>query len=121
MAMLVHRAAVPPPRIERLATELENGVKFASEDFTRRHPYGSELGASLASVLGQSDDDDGQTRRMAMTVIANALVFHESLAEAGFKYRTLEEAVRRECGLWNFSVREAHSPREIFALNGSAF
>ena len=85
LAKLVHRAAVPPPRIERLATELENGVKFAAEDFTRRHPYGSELGANLASVLGQSDDDNGQTRRMAMTVIANALVFHESLAEAGFQ------------------------------------
>ena len=46
--------------------------------------YGSELGAQVASVLGQSDDQGGQTRRMAMTVIANALVFHESLAEVEF-------------------------------------
>ena len=84
LAMLVHRAAVPPPRIEALATELENGVRLAAEDFTRRHTYGSELGAQVASVLGQSDDQGGQTRRMAMTVIANALVFHESLAEVEF-------------------------------------
>ena len=84
LAMLVHRAAVPPPRIEALAMELEDGVRLAAEDFTRRHDYGRELGAQVASVLGQSDDQGGQTRRMAMTVIANALVFHESLAEVEF-------------------------------------
>ena len=85
LAMLVHRAAVPPPRIEELASKLENGVRHASADFTRRHAYGSQLGVQIADVLGQSDDCDGQTRRMAMTVIANALVFHESLAETEFQ------------------------------------
>ena len=85
LAMLVHRAAVPPPRIAALAFELEEGVRLAAQEFTRQHPQGSELGARVASVLGQSDDTEGQTRRMAMTVIANALVFHESLAEVEFK------------------------------------
>ena len=85
LAILAHRAAVPPPRIEALATELENGVRIAAEHLTRRHTFGSELGERIADVLGQSDDTDGQTRRMAMTVIANALVFHESLAEAEFQ------------------------------------
>ncbi len=85
LAMLVQRAAVPPPRIEALANELENGVRFAAEEFTRRHHYGSNLGAQVANVLGQVDDKEGQTRRMAMTVIANALVFHESLAEVEFQ------------------------------------
>lgn len=85
LAMLVHRAAVPPPRVETLATELENGVRFAAEEFTRRHLVGGELGAQIASVLGQSDDEEGQTRRMAMTVISNALVFHESLAGVEFQ------------------------------------
>lgn len=85
LAMLVHRAAVPPPRVAALAFELEDGVRLAAEEFTRRHPYGNELGTRVASVLGQSDDEEGQTRRMAMTVIANALVFHESLAEVEFK------------------------------------
>ena len=85
LAMLVHRAAVPPPRVETLATELENGVRFAAGEFTRRHIYGGELGTQVASVLGQSDDEEGQTRRMAMTVIANALVFHESLAGVEFQ------------------------------------
>ena len=90
LAMLVHRAAVPAPRIEALAAELENGVRLAAEAFTRRHTYGSELGAQVASVLGQGDDSGGQTRRMAMTVIANALVFHESLAEVEFKVPSAE-------------------------------
>ena len=95
LAMLVHRAAVPPPRIEALAVELENGVRLAAEEFTRRHMYGSELGAQLASVLGQSDDKEGQTRRMSMTVIANALVFHESLAEVEFQVPEADGGTRR--------------------------
>ena len=85
LAVLVHRAAVPPPRIFALARELENGVRLAAEEFTGRHMYGSELGENVARILGQSDDTDGQTRRMAMTVIANALIFHESLAEVEFQ------------------------------------
>ena len=38
----------------------------------------------MAAVLGQSDDEEGQTRRMAMTVVATALIFHEALAESNF-------------------------------------
>ena len=85
LAMLVHRAATPGPRVEALATEFENGIERASDAFTGQHAYGSELGAEIAAVLGQEEDKEGQTRRMAMTVIANALIFHESLAEAGFQ------------------------------------
>ena len=51
LAKLVHRAAVPPPRIEALAGELENGVRLAAGEFTRRHAYGSGLGEEVASVL----------------------------------------------------------------------
>ena len=110
LAMLVHRAGVPPPRIEALATELENGVRLAAEEFTRRHIYGSELGASVASILGQSDDTDGQTRRMAMTVIANALVFHESLAEVEFQITDAASGSKR-------GVRpiETFRPQGLFA------
>ena len=85
LAALVHRAAIPPPRVDELAKALETGVKQASGEFTRRHAYGGSLGEELADLLGQSDDEEGQTRRMAMTVIANALVFHESLAEVEFQ------------------------------------
>ena len=95
LAMLVHRAAVPPPRVEALATELENGVRLAAEEFTRRHAFESELGLQVANVLGQADDKEGQTRRMSMTVIANALVFHESLAEAEFQVPEAERGPTR--------------------------
>ena len=110
LAMLVHRAAVPPPRIEALATELEKGVRLAAEEFTRRHVYGGELGAQVASVLGQSDDKEGQTRRMAMTVIANALVFHESLAEVEFQVPEVEGGPTR-----GVRTVESFRPGGIFA------
>ena len=85
LAMLLHRAAVPGQRVDKLAEALERGVKQASNIFTEHHGYGDDLGAELALVLGQTDDSLGQTRRMAMTVILNALVFHAALAEAGFE------------------------------------
>ena len=85
LAMLVHRAAVPPPRVDALASDLEDGVRQAANEFARRHSNGSDLGTRIAGILGQDDDVAGQTRRMAMTVIANALVFHESLAEVEFE------------------------------------
>jgi len=87
LAMLAHRASTPAPRIERLVDELEHGINWAYEAFDRMHPNrtGSRLGPRIAGILGQSDDQGGQTRRMAMTVLINALIFHESLVEAEFK------------------------------------
>ena len=110
LAMLVHRAAVPPPRVEALAGELEDGVRIAAEEFTRRHAYESELGVQVADVLGQEDDKEGQTRRMAMTVIANALVFHESLAEAEFQVPASVGAPVR-----GVRLVESFRPRGLFA------
>ena len=84
LAMLVQRAAVPARRVDALAERLERGVEQAAEASSKRHHYGGARGTALAQVLGYDDDPRGQTRRMAMTVIANALVFHASLAEADF-------------------------------------
>ncbi len=85
LAMLVQRAAVPARRVDALAERLERGVELAAEASSERHHYGSARGKALAGVLEQDDDAQGQTRRMAMTVIANALIFHASLAEADFE------------------------------------
>lgn len=82
LAMLVRRAAVPPPRVTRLASELSAAVDEAVMLF--RFPFGSEQGDALGEVIGQQDDQFGQTRRMAMVVLLNALVFHESLADCGY-------------------------------------
>ena len=83
--MLATRAATPAPRVQALADELEHGVEEAAEASAERHHYGGDRGRALAAVLEQTDDPGGQTRRMAMTVIVNALVFHEALAQADFQ------------------------------------
>ncbi len=111
LAMLVHRAAAPAPRVEALATEFETGVGLAADAFTRRHPYGSEIGRDVAKALGQDDDKNGQTRRMAMTVIANALIFHEALAEAEVEVPDVSGATRRV-----FQVRR-FAPDGIFDVD----
>ena len=86
LAMLAHRASIPSPRVERMGTILEQSIEDAAAAFTARHESHrpGSLGADIADLLGQSDDQAGQTRRMAMTVIINALIFHEALAEAEF-------------------------------------
>ena len=84
--MLIHRAAAPAPRVERLVNTLEHGVGSAAGAFERKHGErsGAGIGPQIAEILGQSDDQGGQTRLMAMTVLINALIFHESLAQAAF-------------------------------------
>ena len=82
LALLLHQSSIPAGKVESLADALELGVNRAAGDFSAAHPASSTVGDAVASVLGQSDDGEGQTRRMAMTVIVNALVFHEALAEA---------------------------------------
>ena len=84
LAMLVHRAAAPASRVDSLAAQLEVGVGDAAAAFTRLNPYGETFGRRIADVIGQSDDSDGQTRRMAMTIIINALIFHQALSDVGF-------------------------------------
>ena len=86
LAMLVHRAATPSRRVEALADVLEGGINDAADRFSTLHSqFGEGRGAQIAEVLEQIDDSAGQTRRMAMTVFLNALIFHEALAQAGFE------------------------------------
>ena len=86
LAMLIHRATAPARRVEGLVDRLERGVSSAASAFERKHGErsGAGIGPQIAEVLGQSDDQAGQTRRMAMAVLINALIFHESLAQAAF-------------------------------------
>ena len=82
LAVLLHRSSIPAWRIEELADTLERGIVRAEGTFSATHPHGSALGQSVADLLRQIDDESGQTRRMAMTVVVNALVFHAALSEA---------------------------------------
>ena len=88
LALLLHRSAMPAWRVASLTNTLEDGVIGASGVFSSSNPPESRLGTELAEILGQSDDPEGQTRRMAMTVLIDALVFHAALAEAGMTLPT---------------------------------
>ena len=95
LAVLVQRATAPPPRVDALAQRLENGIGWAADRFTKSNPYGSPRGDQVAAILGQSDDSEGQTRRMAMTVVTTALIFQEALADSFFVVRDQFEDVDR--------------------------
>lgn len=95
LAMLAHRAMMPAPRVERLVETLERGVDEAAGRFSQHHSSRAiGLGPEIAQLLGQADDQAGQTRRMAMTVLINALIFHEALAGAD-EFRVTENGVER--------------------------
>ena len=101
LAMLIHHAAVPRSRIDKLAVELEEGVKGAAKTLADTDVSG-EYSDRIGEVLGQSNDAGGQTRRMAMTVLLNALVFTEALA--GTKFRVPDDngsLVRSPDAFWD--------------------
>ena len=83
LTLILHRSSLPAWRVDALVDSLERGVIRAEGTFSSRHPHGSELGEQIATILGQSDDAGGQTRRMAMTVVVDALIFHAALSESG--------------------------------------
>jgi hypothetical protein len=105
LAILLYRSSIPAWRVEALANELESGVTRAEGSFSAAHPTGSILGRDVADCLGQLDDAEGQTRRMAMTVIADALVFHAALSEAEMLVRDHQAGADRP-------VREPRSSRQ---------
>ena len=86
LAMFVQRATIPAQQVERLVDTLEHGVSSAAAAFETKHGQrtGQGIGPQIAEVLGQSDDQAGQTRLMAMTVLINALIFHDALATVEF-------------------------------------
>ncbi|MFW6116239.1 MAG: hypothetical protein ACOC6F_00795 [bacterium] len=92
LSMLIQSAAVPPAVVEEAANKLVGGVNRAAaflEDMTIAHPGTTK---KICEELRQHDSE--QTRRMATTILANALVFHESLARGEgdlYEVRTLDE------------------------------
>jgi hypothetical protein len=92
LSILIQSASVPPTVVEEAANKLVDGVNEAAAllaDMAMAHP------GTMKKICEQLRQQDGeQTRRMAMTILANALVFHESLArgEGGlYDVRTLDE------------------------------
>jgi hypothetical protein len=124
LALLLHRSAIPAWRVVALADALELGVNRAAARFSANHPVGSNLGTSLAELLGQHDDDGGQTRRMAMTVLVDALVFHVAVAESELRVDDPAVGTRRVTPPTAFREQGAFRPtglidewRKILAVN----
>jgi len=92
LSMLIQSAAVPPVVVEEAANKLVEGVSAAAaflEDMAMAHPGAMK---KICEELRQQDSE--QTRRMSTTILANALVFHESLARGEgdlYEVRTLDE------------------------------
>ena len=78
LARLAYQAGVPLRAIENAADRLEQGVRAASERLSETIELRPDVGPWIAERLQQ--EDGVQTRRMAMTIVTNALVFHANLA-----------------------------------------
>jgi NAD(P)-dependent dehydrogenase (short-subunit alcohol dehydrogenase family) len=80
LSLLTQAATVPPEVINKAADELVGGVTDAAgliAELSSKYP------ASVKHMAAELKQEDGeQTRRMAATIIANAFVFHDSLAES---------------------------------------
>ncbi|WP_162909812.1 hypothetical protein [Aggregatilinea lenta] len=78
LSILIQSASVPPDVIEEAADHLTNGVIETAgllDDMATNHPGAIQ---KISEQLHQ--EDDTQTRRMAATILANAFMFHGSLA-----------------------------------------
>jgi len=92
LSILIQSASVPPAVVEEAANKLVEGVSEAAaflKEMAIAHPGAMK---KICEELRQQDSE--QTRRMATTILANALVFHESLARGEgdlYEVRTLDE------------------------------
>ena len=78
LARLAYQAGIPQHAIEAAADRLEMGVTAAAEHLSHAIQLRPDIGPWIAERLHQ--EDGAQTRRMAMTIVTNAIVFHENLA-----------------------------------------
>ena len=90
LALLAQQAMRPSEEIDILAEILERDIDAARTIFTKAHPEGD---AAIAQLLATELrlEDGPQTRRMAMAILANALIFQQSLAPQMAGVRTPEQ------------------------------
>ena len=81
LALLAQQAMRPDEEIDELAEQLQTHISDAEVIFTEAYPQGGEeVTELLARTLRLEDDKGRQARRMAMAMLANALIFQQSLA-----------------------------------------
>jgi hypothetical protein len=78
LSLLTQSASVPPDVIDAAVNQLVSGVSEAAGILSEIANENEEAIQKIAKELYQEDGE--QTRRMAATILANAFVFHESLA-----------------------------------------
>ena len=78
LARLAYNAGIPMHAIDAAADRLEWGVTAAAEHLAHAIQLRPDIGPWIAERLHQ--EDGPQTRRMAMTIVTNAIVFQENLA-----------------------------------------
>ena len=78
LARLAYNAGIPKHAIDAAADRLEWGVTAAAEHLSHAIQLRPNIGPWIAERLHQ--EDGAQTRRMAMTIVTNAIVFQENLA-----------------------------------------
>jgi hypothetical protein len=89
LSILTQSASVPPDVIDEAATQLVNGVSEAAGMLTEIAKPNKAAVHEISKELFQEDGE--QTRRMATTILANAFVFHESLAGKLPKVKSIDE------------------------------
>ena len=79
LALLAQQATRPTEEIDILAEILERDIELARKIFTEAYPPDH---ATIAALFAEHLrlEDGPQTRRMAMAILANALIFQQSLA-----------------------------------------
>lgn len=80
LALLTQQAMRPGDEIDELAEVLERRIEQAASAFNSEWPQGDERAAGMLREHLRLEDDGVQTRRMAMAILANALIFQQSLA-----------------------------------------
>ncbi len=80
LALFIQQAMRPGEEIDALADILERRIEQAAEAFNRAWPHDDERARQVLAEQLRLEDDGVQTRRMAMAILANALIFQQSLA-----------------------------------------
>lgn len=107
ISTLIQSASVPPSVVEEAANKLVEGVSAAAALLADMSLAHSGAMKKICEELRQQEGE--QTRRMATTILANALVFHESLSRGErdlYEVRTLEELRGKHGGVNKGEVLE---------------
>ena len=78
LAGFVYRASVPADAVQAAAISLEKGVQQAAKILEANNEEHPDFGVKIGKILQQEYGE--QTQRMAMTILVNALAFHDNVA-----------------------------------------